>query len=473
MTFTAGSGKTAYDGDGSTTSFPTGFQFILNNHVKVILRDGNDVEVPWSEGTHYSLAGAGDPGGGTLTVKTAPSDFTPQPGEKLFVVLDVPFNQGAALPLGGAFPSTAVEQALDLLAMGLAKLSEVDRRTLKVPESDTNLGTLDLPIDSARANKFMAFDALGKATTALGTSGDLAPVSTFVNTLLSAADAGSFRALIDAVALAGNNVFTGINSFSKIQKLAHGADVASATTLTLGDDGNSFNITGTTAITAIATKGVGTVVVLRFAAALSLTHDAVDLILPGGADITTAAGDVAAFEEYATGDWRCLFYTRASGAPLVSSDVFSTKLLPVQDERAQNTAGGTLTSGAWRTRTLNTVKTNEIPGASLSSNQVTLQAGTYYAEWSAPSYSVDGHQTRLRNITDGADILLGSTEMADGAGATAHMTRSTGVGRFALATGKVIELQHRGETSLATNGFGRPANFGTEIYSILKIWKLA
>lgn len=101
-----------------------------------------------------------------------------------------------------------------------------------------------------------------------------------------------------------------------IQK--QGADVASAASLSLGA-GNLFDVTGTTAITSIATKGVGSVVVLQFDAALTLTHHATDLILPSGANITTAAGDIAVFYEYATGDWRCISYSRKSGAPLVSS----------------------------------------------------------------------------------------------------------------------------------------------------------
>lgn len=91
-----------------------------------------------------------------------------------------------------------------------------------------------------------------------------------------------------------------------------GADVASASTLEIGNDGNFFNVTGDTTINTIASKGVGTVVRLRFAAALQLTHSA-DLDLPGDANITTAAGDVATFYEYAEADWRLIGYQPAAG----------------------------------------------------------------------------------------------------------------------------------------------------------------
>jgi hypothetical protein len=139
----------------------------------------------------------------------------------------------------------------------------------------------------------------------------------------TAADA---RTNLGVPGLASNNTFSGIDTFSKIQKWAKGADVASASALTLGDDGNYFDITGTTAITSIATKGVGTVVRLHFDAALTLTHNATTLILPGAGDITTAAGDEAEFIEYATGDWRCVEYSRAANAPDIIRNIVGSLL---------------------------------------------------------------------------------------------------------------------------------------------------
>jgi hypothetical protein len=55
--------------------------------------------------------------------------------------------------------------------------------------------------------------------------------------------------------------------------------------------------------------------VLKFDDILTLTHNATSLILPGGASITTAAGDVAGFRSLGTGNWRCEWYSRANGAP--------------------------------------------------------------------------------------------------------------------------------------------------------------
>ena len=99
---------------------------------------------------------------------------------------------------------------------------------------------------------------------------------------------------------------------------SQGADVASTGALPVLTDGNYFDVTGTTTITSInATGGVGTLIKLHFDGALTLTHHATDLILPSGANITTAAGDEAEFIEYAAGDYRCTNYSKANGEAVV------------------------------------------------------------------------------------------------------------------------------------------------------------
>ena len=100
-----------------------------------------------------------------------------------------------------------------------------------------------------------------------------------------------------------------------------GSDISSATSLTLGKDGNLFDVTGTTTITSIGAQGIGSIVTLQFDAALTFTHHSTNLILPGAVNIITAAGDIAVMYEYASADWRCVSYTRASGKLQPSSEV--------------------------------------------------------------------------------------------------------------------------------------------------------
>ena len=90
-----------------------------------------------------------------------------------------------------------------------------------------------------------------------------------------------------------------------------GADLTSATTLTLGSDGSYFDVTGTTTITGISAIGVGAVISLQFDGALTLTHSAT-LVLPDSLNITTESTDIATLiQDDATPTWRLLTFSRA------------------------------------------------------------------------------------------------------------------------------------------------------------------
>jgi hypothetical protein len=83
-------------------------------------------------------------------------------------------------------------------------------------------------------------------------------------------------------------------------KGSRGANIASAATINLdAATGDLVDVTGTTTITAI-TLADGAQKTVRFTGALTLTNGA-NLVLLGGADITTAAGDFAVFRGYASG----------------------------------------------------------------------------------------------------------------------------------------------------------------------------
>ena len=147
-------------------------------------------------------------------------------------------------------------------------------------------------------------------------------------------------------------------------------------------------------------------------------------------------------------------------------------LLHVRDEKSDNVDGGTFTSGAWRTRTLNTEVTNEITGASLASNQITLPAGTYEIDASAPGFNCGDHKAKLANITDTSDTLIGTSESAGAANNSSG--RSLVRGRFTIAGTKTFELQHRCGTTQATNGLGQGGGFGVvEVYTDVMIRKVA
>jgi hypothetical protein len=108
-----------------------------------------------------------------------------------------------------------------------------------------------------------------------------------------------------------------------VRGLSHkGADIASATTTDIGAvEGLMHDITGTTTITGLGTVRAGIWKVLKFEGALTLTHNATSLILPGGANITTADGDVAVMYSEGSGNWRCASYVKATGKAVIPAAV--------------------------------------------------------------------------------------------------------------------------------------------------------
>jgi hypothetical protein len=101
-------------------------------------------------------------------------------------------------------------------------------------------------------------------------------------------------------------------------------DVASATTCNIGAAASNYvRITGTTTITGLGTIASGVRRKVVFGGILTLTHNATSLILPTGANITTAAGDCAEFESEGSGNWRCTDYMRASGAAVLASQQYA------------------------------------------------------------------------------------------------------------------------------------------------------
>jgi len=124
--------------------------------------------------------------------------------------------------------------------------------------------------------------------------------------------------------------FTGGSLTSALNE-AKGSDIASASTTDIGAaTGNYVKVTGTTTITALGTIQAGTRRIVEFTGILTLTHNGTSLILPTGANITTAAGDVATFVSLGSGNWKCVNYMRADGSSLAGgTKTYGTEMYAV------------------------------------------------------------------------------------------------------------------------------------------------
>ena len=137
------------------------------------------------------------------------------------------------------------------------------------------------------------------------------------------------------LALSGGSLTGALN-------LNKGSDIASATTTDIGAaTGTVVDVTGTTTITGFGTAQAGTVRLVRFMGALTLTHNATSLILPAAANITTAAGDIALCVSLGSGNW-FVAYSPKSGLPVAGSP---GRLLGTQYFTTPGTSTYTPTSG--------------------------------------------------------------------------------------------------------------------------------
>jgi hypothetical protein len=94
------------------------------------------------------------------------------------------------------------------------------------------------------------------------------------------------------------------------REFAKGSDLPSASTVDIGA-ASSFgfvDITGSVTINSFAAARAGTRRWLRFIGALTITHNATSMILPGAVNIRTQAGDVALFVSLGSGNWVCAQY---------------------------------------------------------------------------------------------------------------------------------------------------------------------
>jgi len=143
----------------------------------------------------------------------------------------------------------------------------------------------------------------------------------------------------------------------------------------------------------------------------------------------------------------------------------------MRDKKTQGTNGGTFTAGDWRTRDLTEELADTANIASLSSNAITLAAGTYCCFISCPAWKVTGNQARLYDNTHSTMLLAGTPEMAYNE--ANGYSRSIVVGRFTLTSTSELLIQHQGQVTCAIYGFGCAMNWTDEIYTVAEFWREA
>lgn len=230
------------------------------------------------------------------------------------------------------------------------------RARLKIAKDANNFLLLTIASAITDNGTWDTYTVSGAALTGTLANGD----TVYVQPVTSGADgAGDLSAANNLSEL--SQKYTGYDNLS-----VHGADVASATTTNLETaTGNLVDVTGTTTITAI-TLSDGHFRTVRFTGALTLTNGA-SLVLPGGQNIVTAAGDYAIFRGYSSSVVRCVAYIRKDGHPQTAqtATIASATTTDLGSNIAQNIiiSGTTTITGFGSTAPVGATKFIEFSGA--------------------------------------------------------------------------------------------------------------
>lgn len=310
-----------YPGSGTSGPFTYNFSVETTDELVVTKYDSSNnptvltLAASSPNATQYTNAlSSGGAAGGSLTLGV---DL--EIGESLNIQGATPLSQGIPFGNQGAFFAEKHERAYDKLTRIVQEINRDTGRGISLsPLNDDDGINQVLPPLTASTALVVNSAGTGFEFSSFASLGDS------IDTQLSGLANNDFLLYQTGTAQWENKTSAQVASILGVGSDAlpkQGTDIASATTTDLGAANSNFvQITGTTTITSFGTTTDRNHIWIYFGGALTLTHNATSLILPGAADITTAAGDRCEAIRLGSGNgnWMIVNYQRASGLPLVS-----------------------------------------------------------------------------------------------------------------------------------------------------------
>lgn len=248
MTISSTDNRKEYTGNGVTTAFSFPYYFLTDADLKVYA-NGTLKTIT----TDYTISGAGNPAGGTVTFGTAPANSV-----EVVIIRDPAITQAVDYVANDPFPAATHETALDRLTMISQRLNDKLGQALLVANNEQFSGVL--PAAATRANKYLVFDGNGDPTVS----------DTDIETFISQASASASAAASSASAASAS-----------ASSASDAASTAAGTLSGINTALNSFNDTTASLLPTFQTfsgDGAETAFTLSYA---PINEDAIDVYISG------------------------------------------------------------------------------------------------------------------------------------------------------------------------------------------------
>lgn len=140
MTVSTTQSRIEYTGNGVTTVFSFPYKFLADGDLVVVIIDNAGVVTVQTISSNYTVSGAGDDAGGSVTMLTPPAST-----DTLLIYRDTVIDQEVDYISGESFPAETHEGALDRITVIAQELDDALTRTASLSRYYTGSGTADLP----------------------------------------------------------------------------------------------------------------------------------------------------------------------------------------------------------------------------------------------------------------------------------------------------------------------------------------
>lgn len=208
MTLSNTTNSVDYTGAGSTNTYAYPFPITIESELVITVYDTTGTKYNLALTTDYTVTGEGSSSGGNVVLVDADQAWLTGANLTTSWVINirrvVALTQTAGFRNQGSFLPAAHENALDKLTKSVQQIKTELDRAIKVPAQEADSFTGEISgLASARASKYLTFDASGNPTaTSTLTTGSVS-VSSFMETVLDDTTAGAARTTLGFTGASG------------------------------------------------------------------------------------------------------------------------------------------------------------------------------------------------------------------------------------------------------------------------------